>query len=532
MIILYTFIIAVFLSSALLPGLIRFASSRRLVDIPDNRKVHTGEIPRIGGVAIALGALLPLLFWMPFDRQVASILAGALIVHLFGIADDIHGLSYRYKFIGQVLAVAIVIFGGDVVVRNYPIIGNAIGSETFHVLFTMFALIGITNAINLSDGLDGLAGGASLMSFVTIAILAYMGGNLTFTLMAVAISGGIMGFLRYNTHPAQIFMGDGGSQLLGFLLGCLVIVLTQNINTALSPSIALLLLGLPVLDTLTVMARRIYERRAPFSPDMTHIHHKLLNIGLSHHGVVFVIYMVQSVMVVSAYVFRYYSDLFLLLLYGAMCLAILVFFKLAEMRGWKLSPASRAPVEKGFVERKKLDYSPAMLIKLCVLFFLLSGVWLVRDNPLWVRVMFGGVAVLHLLSFRMVTRYRLHIIRLGYYLAGIYLLFVMDNRSGSASVENYLHGFVILLAVLTAIGIKITDKTRFSITTLDYLIILIMILVPSLPIQEIAGKQISMFALHLLGFFYALEYMFAARTRKNDFSPLPGLVIATAFMLG
>lgn len=526
MIILYTFIIAVFLSSAILPLIIRFALNRDLVDVPDERKVHHGQIPRIGGIAIAIGAAIPILIWLPVDRQSVSILAGALIVHTFGVVDDVRGLSYRYKFLGQLIAVSVVVFGGDVVVRNYPFIGNDVLPEAFNIGFTLFALIGITNAINLSDGLDGLAGGASLMSFAVIAILSFMAGNYVLTLMAAAISGGIMGFLRYNTHPAQIFMGDGGSQLLGYLLGCLVIVLTQTVNPALSPVIALLLLGMPVLDTITVMARRIYDGRSPFSPDMAHIHHKLLNFGLSHNGVVFTVYLVQSSMVLSAYLFRYYSDVFLMALYLSMCVGILVFFRLANRYHWKLATGgTKTESEKKYRERKKFNYSPAMLIKFSILLFLGYGVYIHSTGSDWLRASWIVLFLLMAAALKMKSRARTVVIRVGYYVIGVYFLYVIDSLEGHLNVDNTIHGFIVLLAVLTAIGIKVTDKTRFSITTLDYLIILSIILIPNLPVKEVAGRHIGIFALHVMAFFYALEYMFSAMTRKKDFTPFPILLV-------
>ena len=152
-------------------------------------------------------------------------------------------------------------------------------------------LVGITNAINLSDGLDGLAGGVTFLSLAAIAVLTYIAVDAGFMLLAtMSIMGSILGFLRFNTFPARIFMGDGGSQFLGFSAGVLAILLTQSSNTALSPALPLLILGLPILDTLMVMGERIYEGRSPFVADRKHIHHRLLALGFHHYEAVVTIY--------------------------------------------------------------------------------------------------------------------------------------------------------------------------------------------------------------------------------------------------
>jgi UDP-GlcNAc:undecaprenyl-phosphate GlcNAc-1-phosphate transferase len=149
------------------------------------------------------------------------------------------------------------------------------------VPLTVVAIIGVTNAINLADGLDGLAGGISLLSFCCIGYLAYLEGDISVGLAALAFIGAIFGFLRFNTHPATIFMGDTGSQLLGFAAITLSLALTQR-QTALSPLLPLILLGFPVLDTLTVMITRILRKRSPFSADRNHFHHNLLDLGFRH----------------------------------------------------------------------------------------------------------------------------------------------------------------------------------------------------------------------------------------------------------
>ena len=208
-------------------------------------------------------------------------LCGIAVILLFGVWDDIRGLDYRLKFLGQITAVLIVVLYGGVVIRFVPLSGLEPLPDYVAIPFTVFALIGITNAVNLADGLDGLAGGITLLSLGMIGILAYPTGDTNVPLAAIAVIGSIVGFLRFNTYPARIFMGDGGSQFLGFSAGVLVVMLTQESNTALSPALTLMILGLPILDTGMVMAQRLHEGRSPFLPDKNHIHHKLLALGFA-----------------------------------------------------------------------------------------------------------------------------------------------------------------------------------------------------------------------------------------------------------
>jgi UDP-GlcNAc:undecaprenyl-phosphate GlcNAc-1-phosphate transferase len=177
----------------------------------------------------------------------------------------------------------------------------------------VIAMVGMINAINHSDGLDGLASGEVLISLSAMAFLAYqVGGGNEVLIIALAALGAIIGFLRYNTHPAKIFMGDTGSQFLGFTVGFLAILLTQRIDCSMSPAVALLLLGLPVVDILVVLKKRIREGRNWFKASKNHIHHRLLSLGFLHEEAVIVIYSAQILCVTTGVLFCYRSDWLLL----------------------------------------------------------------------------------------------------------------------------------------------------------------------------------------------------------------------------
>ncbi len=191
---------------------------------------------------------------------------------------------------------------------------------------TLLVIVGVTNAVNLADGLDGLAGGLSLISFAGIAYLAYQANEPLLVLLMMAVLGGLLGFLRFNTYPAKIFMGDAGSQFLGHYLAVAAILLTDSTRTMYSPLLALFIWGVPLLDTIGVMGQRLMEGRSPFVGDRNHIHHKLLARGLTHGQAVSVIYLAHAVMVSCAYLLRWQSDVVLIAVYLLWAVAILSMF--------------------------------------------------------------------------------------------------------------------------------------------------------------------------------------------------------------
>ncbi|RRQ21637.1 glycosyltransferase family 4 protein [Thiohalobacter thiocyanaticus] len=303
---------AMVISMTLIPIMVRLAPVLGMVDKPDPRKVHTTPIPRVGGVGIVIGTLVPLLVWLQVDALLASYLVGALILLLFGAWDDAKELGHYVKFIGQFAAVIGVVYWGDLYVTQLPLLGHDALSESAGKVFTVIAMVGMINAMNHSDGLDGLAGGESLISLLAIIYLAFQAGGGLAVVIAVATIGGVFGFLRFNSHPARVFMGDGGSQFLGFTLGFLAVYLMTRVNPALSPALPLLFLGLPIVDILAVFAQRIYHGMNWFRATKNHIHHRLLELGFEHHESVITIYAIQALLVLLAVVLPYEHDLLII----------------------------------------------------------------------------------------------------------------------------------------------------------------------------------------------------------------------------
>ena len=260
---------------------------------------------------MGLGAFLPIILWAPVDQFVKSILIGAGIVVIFGLIDDVKQIGVRSKFIGQILAALIVIIYGGIKIKFCGMLAppGFLLPDWASIPLTLLIVVAVTNAINLSDGLDGLAGGISLLTFICIGYLAYANNFQTIEIMSVAMVGAIFGLLRYNTHPAVVFMGDSGSQLLGFFAITISLALTQK-STQLSPVLPLFIIGLPVIDTLWVIIRRITLKKSPFVADKNHLHHKLMHLGLFHSESVISIYILHASMVFIAFIFRSKSDWF------------------------------------------------------------------------------------------------------------------------------------------------------------------------------------------------------------------------------
>ena len=260
------------------------------MDQPDERKIHVAAIPRVGGIGIIAGALATFSLWVwavnyPFTRQLKGMLVGIGILSVTGILDDFFNLHYKKKLFGQCLAVALTLY----FTRNYIVYlgvwsdtGEMVLSPFVGVALTFVFIAGITNAINLSDGLDGLAGGLSIFIFTALAIISFLDGRMELLIACFAVIGALLAFLRYNSFPANVFMGDTGSLFLGFTAGVISIALTQNKDSAIARMLPLLILGLPVMDMVFVFFLRLAKGMSPFKPDRKHFHYQFMKIGFSH----------------------------------------------------------------------------------------------------------------------------------------------------------------------------------------------------------------------------------------------------------
>jgi len=297
--------------------------------------VHVAPIPRVGGWGIIIGALIPILTLTKIDAVVLSYLFGCIVLLVFGAMDDQREMGHYTKFIGQIIAVIPMIFFCGIHINELPFISYDFPTW-FYQAFTLVAMIGVINAINHSDGLDGLAGGETLISLGAIALIAYFATDQNLTIViALAAIGGLVGFLRYNTHPAIVFMGDGGSQFLGFTLGFLAVHLVEFSSTDLSRTAVLLLLGLPIIDILTVLKKRAMSGSNIFRATRNHMHHRLLEAGLAHKESVVVIYTIHTFMVACGIWLQSASDWLITGFYVIVCAITYYFLNLAEKNQWR-----------------------------------------------------------------------------------------------------------------------------------------------------------------------------------------------------
>jgi UDP-GlcNAc:undecaprenyl-phosphate/decaprenyl-phosphate GlcNAc-1-phosphate transferase len=473
-----------------LPLLAKMAAKWHILDHPGVRKVHSAPIPRIGGLAMAGGVLVAAVLAIDLLPQDRWFLIAAGVLVAFGAMDDRFDLDYRIKFFGQLLAVGIVVLLGDVQIHAITLDDRVLLPGPVTVGLTLFFLVGITNAVNLADGLDGLAGGTTFLSLCAVALLSSVGDQTASTALCLAFAGAVLGFLRFNTYPASVFMGDAGSQLLGFTIGVLSIRATQSLASQVSSAIPILLLAIPILDTLSVMVQRVGEGRSPFSPDKNHIHHKLLALGLGHHEAVMVIYAMQGTLFIAAYLLRYESDLIILAFVSAFFALAITVLQVAARSGPRVpSPAVAAP-EAPLSRIVTVMQQPNVLPRLSYLAIVLSLIVYAALIVLGTAALSSDIRALIMALFAL-TIVLFFILRTG-------PLSVMEKAAlyVTATVLVYLDAAVLpqnhvmsiltwtavsVAALATAMRLRLQNDRRFQITPLDLIILFMALVVPSLP---------------------------------------------------
>ncbi len=472
---LIALMIAMAVSVLVIPIVWRFAGVLGMIDEPDFRKVHDEAIPRVGGLGIIAGALLAIFSMVDLTPTVSAFLLGAAVIIVFGIWDDIRQVKPYIKFIGQIIAISIVVFYGDLSITHLPFTASDSVPSWIGIPFTYFAIIGMTNAINTSDGLDGLAGGEAMLSLIVVAFLAYIAGGMEACIIAASCLGGILGFLRYNTHTAKIFMGDAGSQFLGYSLGFLAILLTQDVYPSLSPALTLLFLGLPVIDLITVMILRVKHGHSPFHADRTHIHHRLLDLGFDHYETVIIIYSIQALLVISAIFLRYQSDLLIILLYLFTALVILGLLRYAEHTGWRTGEQSRTTIftSARYVRQHKID---VIRIALGLIQFILPAYFILgclfvesipRDFGIIAGVLFA-VMFMELFYYKFRNGFSL---RGGVYIVAMFSVYLVSHSERISHAVYFDVIPFVLLAVSIAIVVRYAMDKKFQTSPMDYLIV-------------------------------------------------------------
>ena len=310
---IWAFTIALIVSLATMPLVILLAKKTGAMDAPNARKVHKKPIPRIGGLGIYAGFLAAMVFVAAnykmepemVHETFGLVVSGSLIVAL-GLVDDYKNLPAKIKLLGQICAAAVLVFAFDV---RIDFVTNPFG-EYFYldnlpipylaVPITMFWLVGLTNTVNLIDGLDGLAAGVASIASFTILLVALEQNFILVAVLTAALAGAAVGFLKYNFHPAQIFMGDTGSMFLGFMLAGISVTGAVKSVATIALIVPIFALGLPILDTTFAIVRRLRGGVPIFKPDKGHLHHRLLSVGFTQKQAVLLMYVISALFGLSA----------------------------------------------------------------------------------------------------------------------------------------------------------------------------------------------------------------------------------------
>ena len=529
---------ALLLSLWLTPVVIRYSSRLNAIDHLDARKAHEGAVSRIGGVAMVAGLVLPLVFFTPLDRTMMAFLAGVFLIAATGFLDDVYHIPPAAKFAGEIAAAAAFIFLGGVSIQEFgDLFGTGeISSGRLGPILTIFCMVGVMNALNLADGLDGLAGGIGAIAAIFLGLFAYLSGDSVTLWILLALVGSLFGFLRYNTHPAKLFMGDTGSLLLGFTLSAAAVMLVRNDHAGmhLAPVTVATVLALPITDTMLVMARRLRHGQNPFWPDRTHLHHRLLDLGVRHAVVVRILYLSAGAFGMQAWLLHGAPDR--VQFAAVILLAALVHGTVYGLQRFGLrwnggsvpvpSPADpAATVMERLLGKSGWWGTGAVASGLVVPIFAL---------PLLPPV-FGGIAMAVLMFVAAMFPWRAHLYQaavanglLG--LACFCLLALVQAAPGSPEwVPAYLAvmSAVVLLWVLLKMRYRghreIVQVTAFEMLLLGVVLFVALVLVPALHLGEGLRRMLLAVCMETAAFLLAIKILIRRQPRRNS-------LIAAAFL--
>ena len=324
-------VVALIVSFLMTPVVKSFAYKVGAIDVPrDARRMHKVPIPRLGGLAIFIGFMISVFLFVNIrgDRAMQSILMGAVVIVVLGVLDDIMALPALLKFVVQIAAACIPALNGVVIQAiSNP---NVFSDNLYWVLdglsvpITVLWIVGVTNAVNLIDGLDGLANGVSAISATTVLVIALMASELPVAMMMAALVGACVGFMPYNTHPAKMFMGDTGAMFLGYILATMSIQGLFKFYAVISFVVPFLILGLPIFDTAFAFTRRIAHGQSPMHADRSHIHHRLIDMGLNQKQAVATLYVISAILGLSAVVLTTGGEQKAMLLFATLCIVAVV----------------------------------------------------------------------------------------------------------------------------------------------------------------------------------------------------------------
>jgi UDP-GlcNAc:undecaprenyl-phosphate GlcNAc-1-phosphate transferase len=310
------FITSLSLTYLAIPSIIKLAIKKNLMDEPDHRRTHKVSTPSLGGIAILSGTLFSIIMWTPFTYfgELQYILCAFIIIFLLGAKDDLDPVTPVKKVIVEIFAASILVFKANVKITSmYGIFGMGALPEWFSIVLSIFTILVIINAFNLIDGIDGLSGTVGLLVTILFGIWFYITGSIELSMIAFSLTGAIVAFLKYNYTPASIFMGDTGSLFIGLVCSILAIkfieLQPQANNSVLvttsAPAVTIAILVIPLFDTLRVFVLRVLSRQSPFRPDRRHVHHILVDLGLTHLKAVLVLVCLNVLIIVNGLILQH-----------------------------------------------------------------------------------------------------------------------------------------------------------------------------------------------------------------------------------
>lgn len=514
------FVVALSVTAALIPLLAHWAPSIGLTDAPGPRKVHSAPVPRVGGLAMAAGLFVATSITVDLNPAIRGLLLGLLVLVLFGLWDDRVTLGYRAKFAGQFVAVGICMVVGGIHVGNLAIWGVETVPSFVSTLITFVFLIGITNAVNLADGLDGLAGGMALLCLCAIALFSAASGKPDATAVALIEAGAVLGFLRFNSHPARVFMGDCGSQMLGLSVGALALLATQGETCPLSAALPLLLLGIPIMDTVFVMLTRIRSGRSPFSADRNHLHHRLLALGFAHREAVILIYLLQVGLVLLAYFMRFELDseiVLAFLLFSGLALGLLTWVTRSGWRLPKVSPtAGLRSYLNGFQSAGRI---PSVALSVMVVGLVAYALTVVASSghvPIDLGLMCGAMLCMSLvLSWWRAERSLQWFLRAAAYVSVVLLVYLDQTMSQKTPfVGSLLWICVGVTGTAALVRFWLSSTLRFELSTLDLIVIFVSLVLPNLPGSDTLPASLPGGVAKAVILLYVVEMLFSVDLKR------------------
>ena len=474
---------------------------------------------------MASGACVPLLLWLPKTNFFKGLMIGGLILILFGVADDIKNLKPEIKLLGQTMAALIVTLVGGIQISSLGSLwlSGVVLPFWVAVPLTVFVIVGVTNATNLSDGLDGLAGGIALLIFLCLGYLGVSQKDWATVMIAIAVGGSVLGFLRFNSYPAQLFMGDAGSQLLGFVAVVLSIKLAQQ-SSNISVILPLIILGIPILDTLTVMIKRLAMGRSPFSADKNHFHHQLMGIGLYHTEAVLTIYLTQALLILFAIACHGSNDWMLLFSYLFFACVVLGTFHIFHKTGYRINRDRFLNMTKARLrplkDRGQIIKFAFAIVKVGVPALLVfNALFPIPDN--YSNLFLSGSFLIILLLARILDNKSLNrIAKIVLYLYTPFIIFHCDqglylyNSVSIVVIYNFLYLLLLSSVLLT---MKLTRRANgFKSSTLDFLVIFVILLISNLPGTALQGSLLGLVAVKTVILYYSYEVLMGELRKKHS----------------